>query len=175
MPFALLAMQRRFDCLTITDYADMVTRNPASALGWSEVGSLGPGKHADVLLLRRPRHSTASPYGNLIDATQRDVRLVLLDGRPLAGDPDALRAVGARGIQIMRSTRGRFTKAIVAATSLAAADARIARVLHARPPLFTVDDRRFLDVLAGRTRPKPNFVDAGRDPFAEFATRWYAP
>jgi hypothetical protein len=27
MPFALLAMQRRLDCLTITDYADMASRN----------------------------------------------------------------------------------------------------------------------------------------------------
>ena len=74
--------------------ADMVTRNPAQAVGWSEVGSVEAGKHADLLVLSGPKR--ASPYAALVDATQRDVRLVLVDGSPVAGDPDALRAIGAR-------------------------------------------------------------------------------
>jgi hypothetical protein len=32
MPFALLAMQRRLDCLTITDYADLASRNSAEMI-----------------------------------------------------------------------------------------------------------------------------------------------
>ncbi|MEO7247123.1 MAG: dihydrodipicolinate reductase, partial [Novosphingobium sp.] len=37
MPFALLAMQRRLDCLTITDYADMGTRNSPEMI-FSQLG-----------------------------------------------------------------------------------------------------------------------------------------
>jgi len=39
LPFALLAMQRRLDCLTITDYADMATRNSPEMI----FGGLGFG------------------------------------------------------------------------------------------------------------------------------------
>jgi 5-methylthioadenosine/S-adenosylhomocysteine deaminase len=163
---------------------DMVTRNPARAAGWAEVGSLEPGMHADVLMLRRPRLTPtggmpASPYRSLIDATQRDVRLVLLDGVPLAGDSSALRAAGAQHVQLVRSTRGRFTKGVVAAPLLAAAQTRLRRVLRplhvALLPLFTVDDRGFLGVLGGHTKRKPNFVGVAGDPFARFAARWYTP
>jgi cytosine/adenosine deaminase-related metal-dependent hydrolase len=159
--------------------ADMVTRNPAQALGWGEVGSLEPGKHADVLMLRKPRHTPtggmpASPYRSLIDATERDVRLVLLEGAPLAGDRDALQAAGAQSLRLVRSTRGGFVKGISTADSLAAAQRRLRRALRAfqlaLPPLFTIDDRRFFGVLA-----KPNFSGAAGDPFAHFATRWYGP
>jgi cytosine/adenosine deaminase-related metal-dependent hydrolase len=84
---------------------DMVTRNPAAALHWDDRGSLEPGKRADVLLLRaRP----GSPYRALIGATQRDVRLVLAGGRPVAGDVDAM---GAAGVERLRSPAGSFTKA----------------------------------------------------------------
>src|SRR5829696_1877818 len=97
---------------------DMVTRNPAQTMRWwSEVGSIEAGKHADLLLLRRPAktptgHMPDRPYRSLIDATQRDVRLVLVDGAAVAGDLDALRSAGVSNGQIVRSARGRFTKAL---------------------------------------------------------------
>jgi len=73
-----------------------------------------------------------SPYRNLIDATQRDVRLVLLDGRPVAGDPDALRAADARGVQLVRSRNGGFAKGVVIAhDSLTAAETRLRIALTA--------------------------------------------
>src|SRR5262249_40185876 len=171
---------------------DMVTRNPARALGWSEVGSLEAGKHADLLLLHRPRHSPsdgmpASPYRSLIDATQRDVRLVLLDGAPLAGDRDALRAAGARDVQPVRSPRGHFAKGIVlSGISLGASETRLRRALQALhttlTPLFTADDHFFLNPLAGRRDSAPpyslydakfNFIGRSGDPFALVAARWY--
>lgn len=174
--------------------SDMVTRNPAQALGWTEVGSLEPGKHADVLMIRRPRHSPtggmpASPYRSLIDATQRDVRLVVLNGMPLAGDRDALRPAGAQQVQLVRSARGRFTKGIVVPdASLAASERRLRRTLRALhttlPPLFTVDDHFFLNVLTGRKDKHPpyrldpaklNFIAGAGDPFVRFGVRWYRP
>src|SRR5262249_33038262 len=169
-----------------------VTRNPARALGWSEVCSLERGKHAEVLLLRRPQHTPtggmpASPYRSLIDATQRDVRLVLLDGAPLAGDRDALRAAGARDVQPVRSPRGHFAKGIVlSGISLGASETRLRRALQALhttlTPLFTADDHFFLNPLAGRRDSAPpyslydakfNFIGRSGDPFALVAARWY--
>jgi 5-methylthioadenosine/S-adenosylhomocysteine deaminase len=115
---------------------DMVTRNVAAALGWSEVGSIEPGKVADILLLDRPARSPTggmpdSPYRNLIDATQRDVRLLLVGGRPVAGDPAAMRAAGATGLQLVRSKAGRFTKAISApGVGIAAAESTLTAALR---------------------------------------------
>ena len=108
-----LAREQALDRLLV----DMVTRNPAETLRWPEVGSIEPGKHADLLVLRRPAqsptgHLPASPYRALIDATERDVRLVLVDGRPVAGALDALRAAGARAVATVRSTTGRYEKGV---------------------------------------------------------------
>jgi len=71
---------------------DMVTRNPAKTLRWlNEVGSIQAGKVADLFVITKPSHVRGpdlppSPYRSLIDATERDVRLVLVGGDPLVGD-----------------------------------------------------------------------------------------
>jgi 5-methylthioadenosine/S-adenosylhomocysteine deaminase len=75
------------------ELCEMVTANPADAVGWSDrVGRVGPGLLADLLVLtsRRP-----DPYENLIKATERDVRLVLVGGRPVYGTPGLMRTAGA--------------------------------------------------------------------------------
>ena len=72
--------------------ADMVTRNPAQTLRWrNEVGSIEAGKVADLFVITKPSHVRGpdlppSPYRSLIDATECDVRLVLVGGDPLEGD-----------------------------------------------------------------------------------------
>jgi 5-methylthioadenosine/S-adenosylhomocysteine deaminase len=115
---------------------DMVTRNAAAALRWPEVGSIEPGKHADLLVLRRPARTPTggmpdSPYRNLIDATQRDVRLLLVDGKPVTGDPDAMRAAGADALQLVHSKVGRFAKAISApGVRIAAVESTLATALR---------------------------------------------
>jgi plastocyanin len=54
-----------------------------------------------------------SPYRALIDATERNVRLVLVDGAPVAGDVAAMRAAGAAAaIARVRSATGRYTKGV---------------------------------------------------------------
>ena len=70
----------------------MVTANPADAVGWGDrLGRVRAGLLADLVVLAR---RSADPWRNLIDATERDVRLVLVGGRPAYGTPGLLRAAG---------------------------------------------------------------------------------
>jgi cytosine/adenosine deaminase-related metal-dependent hydrolase len=96
---------------------DMVTRNPARTLRWPEVGTIDTGKVADLFMMRRPTRSPtggmpASPYRSLIDATERDIALVLVDGDPRAGDVEIMRALRGRDLDIVTSTTGGYSKAI---------------------------------------------------------------
>jgi cytosine/adenosine deaminase-related metal-dependent hydrolase len=97
---------------------EMVTSNPAKTLRWTqEVGSIEPGKFADLVLITKPQHSSASglpdsPYRNLIDATEADVRLVLVNGEPLSGDVALMAALKPGDYEIVTSTNGCFEKAV---------------------------------------------------------------
>ncbi|MFE6775894.1 amidohydrolase family protein [Streptomyces sp. NPDC057702] len=79
------------------ELCDMVTANPGDALAtaWGrQVGRLTRGGAADLLVLER--HAPArDPYRNLIEATERHVRLVLVRGRPFYGTPALMTAAGA--------------------------------------------------------------------------------
>jgi 5-methylthioadenosine/S-adenosylhomocysteine deaminase len=97
----------------------MVTRNPARSLRWSDkVGSVEAGKVADLMVLAKPPRSPVrsgiphSPYRSLIDATARDVRLTLVGGDPLVGDPGLMRSLKRADFETVRSARGGFAKAI---------------------------------------------------------------
>jgi cytosine/adenosine deaminase-related metal-dependent hydrolase len=68
-----------------------VTQNGADALGLSErVGSLTPGKRADLLLIGGPaieQHPRTDPYGTLVfQTTAHDVRTVMVDGEVVKRD-----------------------------------------------------------------------------------------
>jgi cytosine/adenosine deaminase-related metal-dependent hydrolase len=97
---------------------EMVTNNPAKTLRWTEeVGSIEPGKFADLVLITKPQHSSAaglpdSPYRNLIDATEQDVRLVLVNGEPLSGDVALMAALKVGDYEVVTSNSGCFQKAI---------------------------------------------------------------
>jgi Amidohydrolase family/Peptidase family S41 len=57
---------------------EMVTVNPAAILGWSAlVGSLEAGKVADLVVIAG---TSANEYTQLVDATERQVALVVIDG-----------------------------------------------------------------------------------------------
>jgi cytosine/adenosine deaminase-related metal-dependent hydrolase len=102
---------------------DMVTRNPAITLRWyDQVGSIEAGKLADLLLIHAPAALPPAgvpptPYRALIDATERDVELVLLGGEPLAGDVGLLSALKPGDHEIVASPAGGFQKAIDATTT----------------------------------------------------------
>lgn len=96
---------------------DMVTRNPAKMLRWDEVGSVALGKVADLLVLRRPATAPTggmpdSPYRSLIDATGKDVALVLVGGEPLAGDLPVVSSLRGSDFEVVTSPTGKYSKAI---------------------------------------------------------------
>ena len=97
---------------------DMVTRNPAAAVRWqNDVGSIEAGKTADLFIITPPDRSSqrqmpSSPYRTLIDATERDVRLVLVGGNPLVGDADIMQQLKPGTRETIQSDCACFQKAI---------------------------------------------------------------
>jgi len=103
------------------ELADMVTRNPAedAALERGRLDRDGQARRRPDAEppAHTPTRSPETPYRTLIDATQKDVRLVLVDGQPVAGDAGAMKAAGAGALQLLR-----FHKAVPKRFGLAAAD-----------------------------------------------------
>jgi cytosine/adenosine deaminase-related metal-dependent hydrolase len=78
----------------------MATSNPADAVGWSEeAGRLVAGTFGDVVVVAG---ADGDPYRALIDATEPDVRLVAVGGRPLYGTPELMEAAGAEHAEPLR-------------------------------------------------------------------------
>jgi hypothetical protein len=77
-----------FSTLTEFEMVEMVTTAPARILNWCElVGSLRAGLFADLtVVLGEP----SMPYRSLIEATEEDVLLTVVDGEPLHGRPSFL-------------------------------------------------------------------------------------
>lgn len=79
--------------LADADLVRAVTAGAAAAVGWGDaIGTLTPGAYADVLVVEG---DGGDPYAMLIDATERDVELVVVHGLPRYGDRRLLRAVVA--------------------------------------------------------------------------------
>ena len=97
---------------------EMTTRNPAISLRWNDrVGTIAKGMRADLLLVTRPVASSVkgvppSPYRRLIDASERDVMLVTVDGQPLAGSVPLMRKLKPGDFETVRSSTGAYRKAI---------------------------------------------------------------
>ena len=71
--------------LTALDLVRMVTTTPAAMLGWeAHLGSLEAGKRADLLVVDG---QAGDPYQQLIDATEADLHLVMINGTPRVGTP----------------------------------------------------------------------------------------
>jgi len=139
---------------------DMVTRNPARTLRWSEAGAVAPGKAADLVVIKHPANSPtngmpASPYRSLIDATERDVSLVTVSGDPIAGDVDVLRALRGRDLEVVGSSEGNYAKAI---------DVTRAGVPHGRQRLARIEKRLAagLQALGGDFSYLRKHFDGGR-------------
>jgi 5-methylthioadenosine/S-adenosylhomocysteine deaminase len=87
----LQAVSRGPGSLTARDALWMATREGARALGMeSEIGSLEPGKRADLILVERDRPHLApdaDPWSTLVYAARgTDVRLTMVDGEILVSD-----------------------------------------------------------------------------------------
>ena len=98
---------------------EMVTINPATTIRWDDqVGSIEVGKAADLLVIdgrSAPGHAKGtpkSPYRRLIDATERDVSLVMVGGIAQAGDVEAMSSLKPGDFEVVSSQAGCFDKGI---------------------------------------------------------------
>jgi hypothetical protein len=81
--------------LSAADLVEMATANPGDTLAraWgAQVGRLVPGALADVAVFA---NVDTDPWRTVLDATERQVRLVIVGGRPAYGNLSLLEAVGA--------------------------------------------------------------------------------
>jgi hypothetical protein len=82
--------------LTDADLVRMVTSVPGDVLarGWTrQTGRLQPGAIGDVSVIGIG--SRSEPFGALVRASERDVRLVVVGGRPCYGTPELMAAAAA--------------------------------------------------------------------------------
>lgn len=81
------------------DICAMVTRNPARALGWENlVGQLKTGLHADFVVMAassKGKGNGKDPYRTLIESVEADVLLVAINGYPIYGSADLMKAASA--------------------------------------------------------------------------------
>jgi 5-methylthioadenosine/S-adenosylhomocysteine deaminase len=124
---------------TDRELVEMVTVNPARAIGWNgKAGQLTAGSAADLLVLRK---KSDDPYRNLIEATEESVALVVIDGQPLYGDLELMRSLQPSGVEILRPRRGSPKALRMGYQSFADLRARLAAAL-------TLEDRALLQWLS---------------------------
>jgi cytosine/adenosine deaminase-related metal-dependent hydrolase len=85
--------------LSDADIVEMVTANPGDTLAraWGvPVGRLVPGALADVSVFA---DDGSDPWGTVLASTERNVRLVMVGGRPAYGNIALLRAAGAEAVE----------------------------------------------------------------------------
>lgn len=80
---------------TDRELVDMVTQTPARMLGAADrIGTLREGAYADLVIVKGAR---SAPYRALVRARSEDIRLVLVGGRAVYGEPDLLARLNAHG------------------------------------------------------------------------------
>jgi 5-methylthioadenosine/S-adenosylhomocysteine deaminase len=78
------------------DLVSMATRNPAALAGLAEqLGTIAVGLRADLLVMRRADSGT--PLTAALRSTPPDVRLVIVGGKALYGDPELMRPLAGPG------------------------------------------------------------------------------
>jgi 5-methylthioadenosine/S-adenosylhomocysteine deaminase len=145
---------------------EMVTINPAMAVRWDDqVGSIEPGKAADLLVIDAPPTTDGkagipqSPYRRLIDATERDVDLVMVGGIAQAGAVGVMSSLKPGDFEVISSEAGCFDKAIdVTSPSIPGGNTTLAQV--------SATIANGLRALGGDHPP------AGGGPSSPFANTW---
>jgi hypothetical protein len=78
----------------------MVIINPAKAIRWDDrLGKIEANYLADILVTER---LNKDPYRSLIRATERNIRLVTIEGRPRFGDFEMLNMLGLQGYETLQ-------------------------------------------------------------------------
>jgi hypothetical protein len=90
----------------------MVTCNPADALGWDRrLGRLRVGLHADFVIVN-PDSPDPDPYRALIESTERDVELVAINGYPMYGTAEQMKAGAAVNPEPLKDVSDRFSRMV---------------------------------------------------------------
>ena len=77
---------------TDLELAEMVTLNPANAIGVAdEIGSIQEGLFADLVIFDNLNHD---PYRNMIECTEKNLKLSIISGRPRYGDKQIMSKLG---------------------------------------------------------------------------------
>lgn len=85
---------------TDQEICEMVTANPADALSLEDrIGRIRAGLRADLLVMSQKR---TDPYRNLIEGTENDVILVVVDGSARYGTPELVEAAHAVNAESLR-------------------------------------------------------------------------
>ena len=140
---------------------EMITTNPAQAIGWSvRAGKVAAGIRGDLVVVAR---RGLDPYADLVRATEEDIELVLVEGRAIIGREDWMAALAPEGTERLEATGRngeRYVRRIDVTQSLgdmtlALASARLRRALR-----FDPDDMidSFLDD-AGRPMTRATLMD----------------
>jgi hypothetical protein len=83
---------------------EMVTTSPARTLNWCEkVGALRAGMFADLAVIAG---DATMPYKALIDATEEDIALTVVDGEPLYGRTEFLQTLKPGDFETLTATCG---------------------------------------------------------------------
>ncbi len=101
-----LVNRHQFDGLfSDRELVEMVTVNPASAMGWQgKLGRIAPGHLADLVVLDRVADDA---YRNLIGATEENVKLVIVRGSSLYGDKAIISVLrAAKSFESLAPIRG---------------------------------------------------------------------
>ncbi len=122
------------------DVVAMATRGAAAILKWQKaLGTLEPGKRADVIVIER---NGGDPYEALIQTKETSIRLVMINGVARYGIPELMSALGANGqaLRVGGETRQLFLEQVtadpdVANVSLSKARSALRKAFHDLPKL----------------------------------------
>jgi cytosine/adenosine deaminase-related metal-dependent hydrolase len=138
----------------------MATSTAAQMLGWDgAIGSLEAGKRADLIAVGG---ATADPYSGLIDATERDLVLVMIGGVACAGQPHLVAPYTQNGEPVTIGGRVRMLNfdlagadPDVALVSLADARSRLEDALANLPELARALEPQVVAAVPGIVAPEP--------------------
>jgi cytosine/adenosine deaminase-related metal-dependent hydrolase len=134
--FDLLNKQAYKGAFDDRDMIRMVTVNPADSIGWSDkVGRLKKGLFADVAVYDK---KPGSAYRAIIDATERDVHLVVVGGDPLYGDAPVMQQLKPGDTELVQACG--FEKALdITTTKASHGDLRFSQVKAALSKALSVE------------------------------------
>jgi 5-methylthioadenosine/S-adenosylhomocysteine deaminase len=100
----LINQQPLQNLFSARDLVEMVTVNPAKAIGWDDkIGRIAQGYFADIAVFGRTdsgnnNNTHDDPYLNLIKSTEGNLKLLIIGGRPRYDDPEILHALGLQSL-----------------------------------------------------------------------------